>query len=89
MDVASMFLPTADDDAEANEMGDVDDSALIHGRLSSADVYMLGPVTSDRTHAVLKRGNEKRAAEKAEKDARANERKRKRAAAKAEARGPR
>eukprot|EP00965_Chrysotila_dentata_P171728 5666759-Pleurochrysis_carterae.AAC.1 len=70
MDVASMFLPTADDDAEANEMGNVDNSALIHGRLSSADVYMLGPVTSDHTQAVLKQRNEKRAAEEAEKDER-------------------
>eukprot|EP00965_Chrysotila_dentata_P236348 6201266-Pleurochrysis_carterae.AAC.3 len=80
MDAAAMFVPAGYNDGEGKDAEQADDTALFHGRLSSADVYLLGPVTCDRTCDILKQCQEKKDAEREEKEAHANARKRKRAA---------
>lgn len=61
---------------EANEDRDAEehDAELLHGRISSADLYSMGPVTSDRAFNIIKERNVRKERERAEKEERAVQR---------------
>ncbi|KAL3901203.1 MAG: hypothetical protein SGPRY_012317, partial [Prymnesium sp.] len=50
------------------------DADLLQGRISSADLYAMGPVTGDRAYNILKERSARKEQERLDKEARASQR---------------